>query len=84
MPRDISYSHFSLVGGDYISFYRRDGIVYIDFGDGFISIDDTQLQELGALLIALGGGSVDLDDVNELLDGYDGDLKFNMLESVDD
>lgn len=48
-------------------------VIYV--GHEKLLISPTQMTELGALFIALGGGKVDSDDVGELLSGYDMGLK---------
>ena len=52
-------------------------ILTVHQGDEEIELiaDSTQLTELGALFIALGGGKVEPDDVGELLQGYEMGLK---------
>lgn len=50
--------------------------------DNYVKMDSTQLTELGALLIALGGGKIDHDDVGELFDGYKLGLKLDVHSTI--
>lgn len=80
---DVDLIRFAVVNDQDESiwkFCRKDDYIGVMIEDGptFV-IDPTQATELGALFIALGGGNIQLDDVNELLDGYDESLYLNIL-----
>jgi threonine dehydratase len=56
---------------EYLNFDKTENGATISLaGSKQVKIDNQQLMELGAMLIALGGNNVDFDSASELLDGF--------------